>query len=409
MIDVLKIVFDTCFFYTLSGFYLYLVILDHALPAGLPILAVSIIIYILIRSKFGNETKPIVKIICCALPAAFFIFRPSIGQIVQFLPSWAYVSAAIWLNRTSTTKRDFHDHFSTTGRFLLLMAPGFVVYHRCASAFTGIIIYLICYLLLGIALLRILREEGKLSKWRTVGMLAPLLPASFLFVILRAPESIMTVIGFIYKQIIIRLFTYAVYAVGAIAYGIYWLLSLLFSGVEKTDKELELNADLSAESIFGETGPIKELSIPRWAVVAAIVLVCLIAAGIVFLILRRLLGRRPGTLKEALYTEEKSSLTARPSKKDRKLFRPRDPVQAVRWYYRKYLREGIKRGAYIKPVDTSADALGKCRTIFDGGLQESLRVVYVEARYSSSPQTGGRDADAAASIWKRLKESEEPQ
>lgn len=107
--------------------------------------------------------------------------------------------------------------------------------------------------------------------------------------------------------------------------------------------------------------------------------------------------------KESYYTEESETLLKSELNKKNKLLRPKDPREAIRWYYRKYLKEGISKGVETLPTDTSLCIWRKLTPLFHEGETWKLRDLYIMARYRFSKEVLKADADAASEIWRRLK------
>ena len=93
------------------------------------------------------------------------------------------------------------------------------------GAITGAIPYLIIYLFAGVCLMRILREEGKLSAGRHAHVLLALLLGSVIFAALQAHLFILNAAGFIYKNIISWIVLDVAFAIAAVFYGIVWIVS----------------------------------------------------------------------------------------------------------------------------------------------------------------------------------------
>jgi hypothetical protein len=85
------------------------------------------------------------------------------------------------------------------------------------------------------------------------------------------------------------------------------------------------------------------------------------------------------------------------------IFRPRDPRLAVRWYYRKYLKEGVIRGALPSRADTSRRILHKYSPFFPAEGAEKLRELYIVSRYNYGKEISKTDADNAAKAWREIK------
>ncbi|MBQ1484052.1 MAG: DUF4129 domain-containing protein, partial [Eubacterium sp.] len=137
------------------------------------------------------------------------------------------------------------------------------------------------------------------------------------------------------------------------------------------------------------------------------VLAFLIIAALVF-VFRRLMFR--------LRTEEKASGSAILSRSrvdagalsggaGGRMFRPRDPRLAVRFYYARFLREAAKRGVGVDPDLTGSEIGRRSKAVFPEGLPE-MYDIYAPARYSGRDITEA-DVRGMRSAWKNVKQNGE--
>ena len=413
MISICKILFDMCFYYTISGYFLYLLSGIYPSVWGLPALMLSVIAYVAIFSRNSGvddpEERRIFKpgtIICCALPGLLFIFEPALWQIIQYLPAWAFFGYTIWNGLVHTDRTMFREHFGFTGKLYLLALFGIfaITTKRVGGAITGAIPYLIIYLLTGICLMRILREDGKLKKSRNVAVLLLLLVGSIALAGLQTPQLILSVVGFIYRNVIAWVLVGAAVALGAIVYGIITVFAKIFSFLKIGNGEVNVDPGGIAQDIFGEDAAAMAGQFPAWLKIVLAVLLVLAVVFVVFLILRRLLGKKQEDERREFHTEEQEILQKRDRHARGGMLRPKDPRQALRWYYRKYLKEGTqKRGEKPIPSDTSLDILQHFSPFFPENEAKELRVLYIMARYRHSEEIPKVAVDTAHELWAKLK------
>ena len=263
---------------------------------------------------------------------------------------------------------------------------------------------MIIYLLAGVCLMRILREEGKLTGGRNIAILIILLIGSLALSLLQAPQLIMSIAGFIYRNVIMYVILGVAYVFGAAMYGIFWVLSLLFNISIAEEVEPAVEAGGGAEEIFGEETEVLLRGMPPWLQVIAMILLAFLIAYIIYSILRRLIGRKAGKVIAKAYTEEREKLHKSGRSGKTGIIRPKDPRQAVRWYYRKYLKEGASRGASPELSDTSSCIQQKYGPYFQGGESGNLRDVYIKARYRYGGEIPKSDVDLASRAWRELKQ-----
>jgi hypothetical protein len=344
-----------------------------------------------------------ITIICCAFPGILLVFSPSLWQIVQFLPAWVYLAFSIWDHRIYTSRFGFARHFGFTAKLLGLMAFGFLAFRRVEGAVTGIVPYLILYMLSGVCIMRIIREEGKLTAGRNITVLITLLLGSAALALLQMPQLILNAAGFIYQNIIAHVIIGVAYVIAAVFYGIFRVLGR-FINIRGADENAaqEIYADWDVQEALGEDTEIILRGVPAWLEVAITVLLVLAVALVVFLIMRRLLGSKGPGSKTVFYTEEREKLQEHGKGRRSGLLRPKDPRQAVRWYYCKFLKEGLSRGARLSPDDTSHSVALKCDTLFPKAGTIRLRDIYINARYRYYGEITREDADEAAKTWREM-------
>ena len=416
MIEVCKLLFDLFFYYTISGFYLYIFTETSPLSWGAVILSFLVILHVFVKyrlRKGGDTIKPVrridpVGIVCCIIPVTVLFFRPTLWQLVQYIPAWGFLGFSIWTGALHTTKTDFKDHFRFTGKLLLLMLPGFISFGRNIAAFNGAVMYLVAYLMLGIGLMRMLREAGKLHRGRTLVMLLALFGASLALFSLQALDLLAASVGFVYKNIIVNIIFAIVFVIGFLVHGVVWILQKIISLFGGDPERLAVEFDLtgSAEQIFGKQ-EFTDNGVPTWLVFLGYAVLAFAVCAVVFLIFRRLLGRKTVVEKKSLYTEERESIQAEERRREGGLRRPKDPRLAVRWYYRKFLKEGTRRGAERGVADTSLTVAENYAPLFPPvDSAELLRSLYIGARYNETGAVSPEDADKAAAMWKRMKKSQ---
>jgi hypothetical protein len=413
MIEICKMLFDLCFYYTLSGFYLYIFTQNHPSGWGVPVLMLPAIIFIALKKRKPSikslrekekETSLPVVAACCVLPALVFLFGLSIWQILQFLPAWAFLGYAIWKNRIYLRRGEFERHFFFTLKVLGTMALGLAVIRRVEGALTGAVPYMIVYLLTGVCLMRELREEGKLTGGRNIAVLLTLLAGSIALTVLQTPQLLLGAVGFVYRNIIVNIILGVAFVIGFIGYGIIWVLTRLFR-FSATDVREEPDPGEMGWAFQDDRGGWRALQeIPTWLEVALTALLALAVAYVLFRIMRRMLGAKTEQKVLKIYTEEHEKLQKKERGVRGGIIRPKDPRLAVRWYYRKYLREGVSRGALPDPADTSLSIRQKYATYFREAPAGRLRELYVNARYQYGRAVTKSDVDSASKAWRELKQ-----
>jgi hypothetical protein len=407
---IIKLLFDLCFYYTLSGYCMHLVTGGNPVILGIPLIIASNVVYLILR-KFEHDDERHGKririrlsaIVCSALPAILLLLSPTVWQIVQYLPAWIYSCFIIWSERVAVTYREFEDHFAFTGKLHLLLIFGVLSFGRIPGALAGAIPYLALYILSGVYLMRILREEGKLSTGRNAAVLLALLFGAVVVTVFRAPQLFITAVGFLYRNVVVWVFTGLAAIIAVLGYAVYFVFAAFISLFSKKAVPLNLNLGAIAQDILGEDFVSAQSASLVWLKAVLLTLLAIAIALTLFLIFRRLLGSKPSAGKESAYRVEQERLDKGAHNKTGGRFRPKEPRLAVRWYYKKYLKEGVSRGAQLSPSDTSKSVQLQYERFFTGNASDRLRDVYIKARYAELYPVQSHDVAEAHDVWRNLK------
>ena len=414
MIGTLKILFDISFYYAISTYFMYLGTRTYPSVWGIPILVITIALYIAVGGRKpitanpngGVKINPI-SIIFCIIPAVFFIFRPSLAEIIQFLPAWLYLGFVIWMGLYSTNRILFTTHFGFTGKFYFLYFAGifWINSGNFSEAINGAVPYIVVYLLTGVCLMRILREEGKLPGRRNITVVLTMLLACVALVTLQAPQLLASAWSFFYNNVITWVLMGGILLIGSIMMIIVRAIMFLL-GLFVKNGEFDVTIDMSgsASEVFGdENGYIEQNG--AWIEIVGTIILILLIILVLYFIAKKIMGvRASGKMKGLAYVEERENLDRRDRGRIGGLLRPKDPRQAVRWYYRKYLKEGAsRRGTRHALSDTSLHVMRCYAPYFPSGESNDLRDVYVIARYSSQNEINKSQADSVSELWRKLK------
>ncbi|MBQ2865705.1 MAG: DUF4129 domain-containing protein [Clostridia bacterium] len=138
-----------------------------------------------------------------------------------------------------------------------------------------------------------------------------------------------------------------------------------------------------------------------------VIMVIVIIIGLIcaYFIFRRMLYRRKRQ-DAAGFSLHDLPAPAKKAEKDT-LLAPKDPREAVRWHYRRYLRYCRSRDVPLKPSLDSGEInrLAESREVACSSETSPLRQVYLTARYSEKTVTE-QDAKQAKELVKRIKEGQ---
>ena len=144
---------------------------------------------------------------------------------------------------------------------------------------------------------------------------------------------------------------------------------------------------------------------PDSRIFSTVIMVILIIVGLIcmYFIFKRMLYRR-GKQDTAGFEQQSLTVNVPKTEKDR-LIAPKDPREAVRWHYRRFLRYLKSREVPLKPSHDSREIneLAYSRDIAENAQLEPLREVYIAARYSDREITSG-DVERAKEQLKRIKD-----
>ena len=442
MTEICKLLFDFCFYYALSGYFLQLFALSHPSGFGIPLLILVTAVFVLLekrktpvknrhrdtatsdaraatgisdaRAATGisdgklvaaiRNAKPVepAQIICCALPGLFFLFSPTIYQTAQFLPAWVYLGYTVFSKRIFTTREDFERHFKFSAKLFGLMLIGIVLPGRIVGAVNVAVPYLVVYLLTGVLLMRIQREDGRLARSRNTVVMVALLLVSIILAVMDVPSIVLSAGGFVYRNVISWIIYGLAIVISAVFYAFAWVITRIFGG-RAPGSETPVNPDPAADGSLLTNAEAVLRAVPVWIEVAVVILLVFAVLFIIYKIMRRLLGNRLKDGRAKAYTEEREKLTKQPRNARDGLLRPKEPRLAVRWFYRKCIKEGQLRGAKTDIADTSHSIMNKHKPYFSEEAAENFRDIYIVARYRYADEITRENADAISQIWRRVK------
>ena len=403
MTECYKLIFDLSLYYTLSGFYLMLVFSEKPSPWGFLLLAAAALADAALQAR--KKPRGRAGFLPLLLPLLMLTARPGLWQIVQLLPGWVYLSWSLITGRTDTDYCEFQNHFSFGVRLLLLLLAGFLFWGKLPGAFGAALPYLILMLADGVCLLRMLREQQG-QGLRQAAYIAVFLALCAGLTLGRAPQLLLKAFGLVYQNVLAPLLIGAAVLGAGLCYVLFLALKWLFS-TGKGEVELpELELEGIAEGLGLEDAYESRLVNFAWLKPVGILLAAGLTVLVLVLIFRRLMGsRRMGEAAPGGSEQSERMIQAVGRKRSVGRIRPRDPRLAVRFYYAKYLAECRSRGLQFPDGMTAAELSEHSRQAFPGADPEQLAQVYAPARYSSRETVTRADAETAAALWRKLKQS----
>ena len=409
MAECYKLLFDLSLFYTVFGYYLSLAAKTPPSAFCFLSLAASIFLDAFLRSRSLYEKAPrALRLLPLLLPLLALLSRPSTAQMLHALPVWLYLCFTMCTDRVYTDYDSFRSHFSFGMWMLVLMVFGPVFPGRFSISLVGAVPYLTCMLFCGVCLLRMLREERPDGLRQAIYM-AVFIVISVCLTIGKAPQLLLKVVGFIYRNMIAPLIYAAAIGISALLYVLYLIASWLISRTKGNPEPLKIDLQSGAE-MMGLGEEYQEYTADlRWLKVLLIAFAIAILLLILFLVFRRLLGDQ-SSKRDASPWKEHEDAAASSMMPQRKpgFMRPRDPRLAVRWYYWRFLSECRRRGISITDGMTASELALACADAFPGADPAALTELYLPARYDPLGEISSDDARCASDLWHALKRSVDP-
>ena len=421
--EILLLIFDTALYYTVFGFWFRMFAHEAPSYAGFLLLAAMICLHALLRERgeqagqsasapsrrtgFGAAGKA--SFLLLAIPAAgaaiLLAVRPAgafdlspLQAAFMVLPA-AYLVYCFYRGMTDIDLSNFRDHFRVGALILLAVLPGVIASSNGLQYLAEVAPYLIVMLASGVIELRNLRDNGTHKAWHGA-CIAGTLAASWLFTAIRMPRLIGQALLLIYNKVLAPiLYAFAI----AMAYLLAWAFELLrklhdLLGIQPPAEQIGDNEYVTPGDEAAEMSE-HIISSRIFEIIGIAVIFSLIAAALIF-VFRRLTARR-----EFVRSRSKTSVLSRtiltsaetdggPSAR---LFRPRDPRLAVRWYYARFLREALSRGVSVEPDLTGSEIGRRSKSAFAGtAAGASAGASAGEGPSSGGPSFGAPSAGGAS-------------
>ncbi len=337
MTGFLKLLFDTCFYYSLCGFYFTLFSGNAPAAAGFIYMAAVTALNLFLDSR-GRRVRVVQGLVILAPLTAFLTSSP-LPQAIYLIPVCAYLAFSLFTGRTGTDYEDFKHQFSVALRLLLLILPG-LFFSGGTDALGSVMPYLIGMLACGVCMMRMLREDAKNSPRQIIYVLL-FAAACVLLTVFKAPQALARGIGAFYQNILGPLIMVVVLIFGYLLAGIVYLVTWIISRFSSESEPVTLDMTGAAEILgIEETAETTSGGFPVWLRTLLIALGIILLAFLLFLMLRRFLGNRAAPAAEKVSeTQGIRSVVSNREVRVPKYIKPSEPRLAVRYYYARFLRE----------------------------------------------------------------------
>lgn len=400
MVFALRVLCDVSLWFCTPGFVASCFGMSAPLIAPALIMALACLASSALRGRGSARLYPL------ALLSACFFWADGIPQLVSILPPCVY---CIFMCAGRRFDQDYDD-FRMRFRYCpLLLLPGLL-----AALFAGVpaverfmFPFFLIHIFSGILLLRTLRHGESMRHNKSLLLTNAALALVFgAGTWLLSSSMVLSPLGAalsaIYDTIIAPVLSLLVYAVAGAGWLAWRGISLLTLNDPTDTEPVELDTGMGLDLTAGEAQTLAASWIP-----AALggILAGLLALLVVYFF-KRLYGARLSNRRTVTFSSEHLQAGKRAEKPERMpLVAPREPRQAVRWYYRKFLISASARGIPIRPCDTSQSVADSCESLFCREKLDDLRGLYIRARYSPAPVTRD-DARAAAAAFRELRAQE---
>lgn len=340
-----------------------------------------------------------------AAVALSVLFIDSFASALLILPPAVYVVMLAVTGRYVPDRGEFIDFFRIAGLVLPIVIVGAALLGAKEAVLSSGLPNTLVFLLGGVMLSRLLRHDEstrRRPRFILLGVGAPLL-ACALALLLSRPGILSAagkLLSLFYDYVVSPILMLIAYAM----FGLLWLIQALIKVfvVQKEYEPAELDIDFGdISNQFGEAEEYAGNGNAFESVLIALAVVAFILAAF-FLFKKLMSSRRSNTVSQSETRERLTIETERP--KLASLLRPKTPAEHIRSIYARFLRKAESLGAVIKDGDTTDVISDKTSGIFDRESIDSLREIYIEARYSGHTMTRANVA-AARDAWSSLKKS----
>lgn len=157
-------------------------------------------------------------------------------------------------------------------------------------------------------------------------------------------------------------------------------------GLGKQTEPLQIVEDVESQSLppLEEIGELFIKESKDYTIIKNISMLLLLIL-IIYIVYRTLKKVDIYAKDEIDYIEEREYIKVNNKKK--RIFKrdryPTEPLEQIRYYYRKYLNKIIKNGVEIQKTDTSLEINEKANEVFEDNILR-IREIYIDGRYSNS-------------------------
>ncbi len=409
-----KLIFDLSISYTIGAFLLYFLGGISIEAGGYLILLLTVMVSTLLERK-----KSMKFLALFLLPlGSLILITPSTPELIVFLLIWAYATFVMFTERYAVSRGEFIDMLKR----LVYLAPLFLYFIFTGMKELGFAIditgpYIVASLVSASFLLRHLRavhqmEQIKQYRRQQFMELMIFLIICSLLTLAKAPQNLAEGFLLMYQALLRPILTVFAGILGALILGIIQLLLALIGLVTKNKEIRSMEAqvgdaaDQSLQLIEGVGRGIEWIKPFLYSVGIIIGLV------ILFFFFRWLMGERYKQKLPVGILETREAIEGtKERRRDFKRRRPKDPREAVRYYYGKYLLWLQHQRVTLQPNDTTEEIDVKYQNALiedrkaKREASKELRLLYRRSRYRMTDQITIEEAKKAEQLYQTIKNS----
>lgn len=408
---IYKLVFDISICFIIGGFLLKFF-------GNIPMSAGNYLALILagIVAVFFYKIIIVKYLTMTVLPILYLVMVPqALPAGIVFLLIWVYFAYVMIANRFENSRGVFLDKIKRILVLsLVLIIPLITDFSRFSAAIAVISPYLVGAVVSAVFLLRHMRVGNEMEQMRIYERqqfieLAIFLVICVFLTLLKAPMHIWEGVSLLYHHVLAPVVIFLISIIGMLVYGILYLGAFLVDAMQGTSNSQEIKILIG--EIISENSNNAEVktfqALPILYTIGAVA-----AIVILFLFFRWLMGNVYSSNIPAGIVETRESIADLTGKKEKIRRRsPKNPREAVRYYYEKYMIWLQTKQVPLKANNTTEEINDKYKQFIISNLEEKTKAandfgrIYQKARYQMTSDITEEEAAMTKSLYQSIKNS----
>lgn len=412
MSKMYKLIFDISICFLIGGFLLKYFFEVQIFPGDFPVLILSLLVIALFYKKRVIQTLlfiliPFIYLVIVSLPKA---------ELIIFLLIWVY-SAFIYITNRYVVERGELTERIRRGAvsFIILIILIIPDVSKFVMSIQAVAAYLVIALISAVFLMRHLRVENKMEQMGIYEKQQFTELIFFLFIcviltLLKVPQHIMDGFGLLYHYLLIPILSFLISVAGMLLYGILYLVTFVINVTPGNNKTQEI--PILMGDILDQVNHNTELNTVRTFSVLPLLYLLGAAAGVVavFFLFRWLMGNiYMRSIPNGIIETRESLSNVNNMKNAGKRKHPKNPREAVRYYYGRYMKWLQAKQVQLKASDTTSEIDHKYKQLIENDLDDRIKVsaaltdIYRHARYQTREEVSKEEAEKAKEFYNLLK------